>query len=124
MKRIAALMALSLTGGVGIGVGQGLINGQGMPAAWAQSAGPTVPSGNDEQTVIRVARDVRPAVVQIKRDGGTGSGIVIRRDGVVLTNAHVVGTAKDVTVNLASGKSMPGHVVGVDPSVDVAIVRV
>jgi S1-C subfamily serine protease len=92
-----------------------------MPAAWAQA---TIPSSNEEQTVIRVARDVRPAVVQIKREGGSGSGIIIRRDGVLLTNAHVVGDAKQVTVNLASGKRLPGQVLGVDPTVDVAIVRV
>ena len=121
MKRLATVLAASLAGGVGVGVGQGLIGGPELPAAWAQA---TIPSANVEQTVIRVVRDVRPAVVRVKRQGGAGTGIIIRKDGVILTNAHVVGPAKDVEIGLASGKSMPGKVIGIDRTVDVAVVKV
>ncbi|HEU4522543.1 MAG TPA: trypsin-like serine protease, partial [Thermoanaerobaculia bacterium] len=55
---------------------------------------------SEEQTVIRVAREVTPAVVSVMRSGGSGSGVIIRSDGVV-TNAHVVGRAQRVTVRLA-----------------------
>ncbi|HEU4754740.1 MAG TPA: trypsin-like peptidase domain-containing protein, partial [Armatimonadota bacterium] len=53
-----------------------------------------------------------------------GSGIIVRQDGVVLTNAHVVGDAKQVDVRFADGRTLSGQVMGVDPVVDVAVVRV
>jgi S1-C subfamily serine protease len=77
-----------------------------------------------ERTVIDVARAVSPAVVSVVRDEGSGSGILIRRDGVILTNAHVVGNARTVRIGLADGRMLQGEVLGGDPSVDVAVVRV
>jgi serine protease Do len=74
--------------------------------------------------VIRVARDASPAVVSVSRPGGSGSGVIIRRDGVIITNAHVVGSARTVQVALADGRRVAGQVLGGDPSVDVAIVRI
>ncbi|HTE21141.1 MAG TPA: trypsin-like peptidase domain-containing protein [Armatimonadota bacterium] len=78
----------------------------------------------EEQTVIRVAKQARPAVVSVSRDGGSGSGVIIRADGVILTNAHVVGDAKTVGVRLSDGRKLEGQVLGADPAVDVAVVRV
>lgn len=122
MKQFTAIVTASLMGGIGIGVGQGLVNSRDLPVAWAQVA--PIPSGNQEQTVIEVVKHVRPAVVSVKRQGGSGSGVVIRQDGLVLTNAHVVGQTKQVTVKLASGKEYPAQVLGVDPAVDVAVLKV
>lgn len=121
MKQAAVVVAASLAGGIGIGVGQGLMGGPQMPVAWAQAS---IPTAGEEQTVIRVVRDVRPGVVRVKRQGGAGTGFVIRKDGVILTNAHVVGDAKKVEIGLASGKTLDGQVIGVDPTVDVAVVKV
>jgi serine protease Do len=50
--------------------------------------------------------------------------VIIRADGVVLTNAHVVGNARTVAVGLADGRRLQGEVLGRDPSLDVAVVRV
>ena len=78
-----------------------------------------------ELTVIQVARGASPAVVSVVQPGvGSGSGIIIGADGVILTNAHVVGNARTVQVSLADGRQLPGRVLGGDASVDVAVVRV
>ena len=122
MRKLAAITAASLAAGIGIGIGQGLVGGQDLPVAFAQGPG-SVRSG-EEATVIRVVRQVRPAVVSVKRGAGGGSGVIIRHDGLILTNAHVVGSAKQVDVRLASGKNLQGTVLGVDPAVDVAVVKV
>jgi serine protease Do len=78
----------------------------------------------DEVTVVTVARQVAPSVVSVQQNGGFGSGVVIRRDGVILTNAHVVGQAREVRIGLADGREIGARVLGRDPSVDVAVVRV
>lgn len=54
-------------------------------------AEPTAELAPEERTVVQVTRQVTPAVVSIRREGGTVSGVIIRSDGVILTNAHVVG---------------------------------
>ena len=77
-----------------------------------------------EQTVIDIARQVSPAVVSVLRDEGSGSGFILSPDGIVLTNAHVVGPARTVRIGLADGRELVGQVLGGDPSVDVAVVRV
>ena len=78
----------------------------------------------DEATVIRVAREITPTVVSVTQQQGSGSGIIVSRDGVVLTNAHVVGDSRTVEVGLADGRTLRGQVVGRDPTIDVAVVRV
>ncbi len=52
-----------------------------------------------------------------------GAGVVIERDGLVLTNAHVVDGATSVTATTGSGIRAGGRVVGLDPVLDVALVR-
>jgi len=78
-----------------------------------------------ERTIIQVARGASPAVVSVVQPGvGSGSGIIIQPDGVIITNAHVVGDARTVEVSLADGRKLAGQVLGGDASVDVAVVRV
>jgi serine protease Do len=48
----------------------------------------------------------------------------VQSDGVILTNAHVVGMSRTVRVGLADGRRVEGRVVGRDPSLDVAVVRI
>jgi S1-C subfamily serine protease len=79
---------------------------------------------DQEAIIIRVARTVIPAVVSVSVPGvGSGSGVIIRADGVVLTNAHVVGNARQVEVGLADGRRVAGQVLGRDPRMDIAVVR-
>jgi serine protease Do len=84
----------------------------------------TAQISSEEQTVITVARTATPAVVSVARRGGSGSGVIIRADGVVLTNAHVVGTVRTVEIRTADGRTFTGTVLGRDPSIDIAVVRV
>ncbi len=55
---------------------------------------------------------------------GQGSGFIITEDGYILTNAHVVGGADEVTVKLSDGRQFDAEIVGVDERSDVAIVKV
>lgn len=58
-----------------------------------------------------------------RRESGQGSGVIIDRGGLVLTNAHVVDQADRVQVTLADGRQVDGTVVGVDAVTDLAVVR-
>ena len=55
---------------------------------------------------------------------GLGSGVLIDRDGLVLTNAHVVADAQTVHVRTPEGDDIPARVVGADPDTDLALVRI
>ncbi|HEU0130188.1 MAG TPA: trypsin-like peptidase domain-containing protein [Mycobacteriales bacterium] len=78
-------------------------------------------------SVAAIARNVVPSVVSIDvttaSGGGTGSGVILRRDGYVVTNNHVVGDAESITVTLADGTVAPATLVGTDPDTDLAVVK-
>ena len=123
MNKTATIIAAAFAVGAGFGAGKGLVGGTAAPPAWAQ--GGAVVRGSEEQNIIRVARQASPSVVTVRRGrGGSGSGVIIGDDGVVLTNAHVVGEASEVRVSLADGRRLTGRVLGKDPSVDIAVVRI
>jgi serine protease Do len=122
-------LALGLAVGAGFGLTAGTVTRDAIKPAWAQQyttlAQPATPFGAEEQNVVRIARQVSPAVVSVsQQEGGSGSGVIVRPDGVILTNAHVVGMSRTVRVGLADGRRVDGRVVGRDPSLDVAIVRI
>ena len=58
------------------------------------------------------------------RRQGAGSGFIIRGDGLIVTNYHVVEGAKEVTVTLADKEEYPAKVVGRDPKTDIALVKI
>ena len=79
------------------------------------------------KVVVRVAEDLRPAVVNLRvgRGGqaGSGSGVLFSPDGYLLTNHHVVADVDRVRVRLHDGQEVSGKVVGNDPWTDLALVR-
>ncbi len=90
-----------------------------------------------ERRVINVYQRVSPSVVNIttrvlRRNfffdvvpaEGAGSGFVLDRDGHILTNYHVIRSARDIEVNFSDGSIFPAQVVGVDPRNDVAVLKI
>ena len=55
---------------------------------------------------------------------GQGSGFIVSSDGLILTNAHVVREAKEVTVKLSDRREFRAKVLGTDPITDVAVLRI
>ena len=55
---------------------------------------------------------------------GKASGVIVRPDGYIVTNNHVVADAQSVTVTLHSGARYRGRVVGTDPKTDLAVVKI
>jgi S1-C subfamily serine protease len=79
------------------------------------------------QVVSSVARDLTPRVASVRvrrgsREGG-GSAVVFTDDGFLLTNAHVVGAAREGAAAFADGAETSFSVVGADPLSDLAVVR-
>jgi serine protease Do len=64
-------------------------------------------------------RNQRPRLEQ-----ASGSGFIVSRDGYILTNAHVVDGAKQVTVRLLDRREFKAKVVGTDPATDVAVLKI
>jgi serine protease Do len=120
MKRGMTTLGAALALGIGIGCGQALVGG--APAPWISAQ--VAPMAAEEATVIAVTRQATPAVVGIQRQGGSGSGVIIRSDGVLITNAHVVGNAQQVRVSLTDGSEFVGSVLGRDTDIDIAVVRI
>jgi serine protease Do len=55
---------------------------------------------------------------------GEGSGFIVSPDGLILTNAHVVQNAKDVTVKLTDRREFQAKVLGTDPKTDIAVIKI
>jgi serine protease Do len=65
-----------------------------------------------------------PQQPEQRRGQSAGSGFVIDPSGIVITNNHVVGEANDVTVIFSDGRRLKAEVVGKDPKIDIAVLRV
>jgi S1-C subfamily serine protease len=83
------------------------------------------------RAVIDVVERISPAVVRIDvrpdgqpRHAGSGSGVIVAPDGLILTNSHVVQGSSRVMVVTADGASLIARVVGDDPDTDLALIRV
>lgn len=95
----------------------------GRPAWSAQRAFPP-----PDSALQRAIRHLRPCValvdVELGRDSATGTGFVVRSDGYLLTNAHVIRGGHNFSVRFASGLRLPARVVRAEPEVDLALLHV
>ena len=55
---------------------------------------------------------------------GSGSGVVVDDNGLIVTNHHVIQGARDIRVSTSNGQSYPAEVVGSDPSTDLAVLKI
>ena len=83
------------------------------------------------RAVIAVVDAVGPAVVRVetppdpaqRKPGGSGSGVIISPDGLILTNSHVVQGERAVSVTLTDSRRVEARVLGDDPDTDLALLR-
>src|ERR1700739_2922535 len=109
--------------------------------SWRNAAPDTI-SADDQalldsysQAVIDVVDRVGPAVVRLavrngdparpgQSRGGSGSGVILAPDGLILTNSHVAGAASRIEVTTADGQDLHARLVGDDPDTDLALIRI
>ncbi|MBD0282774.1 MAG: trypsin-like peptidase domain-containing protein [Thermoleophilaceae bacterium] len=99
-----------------------LLGGDGEDTALLPAGGdrqlPSTPAG-------RVYQAAGPAVVSVQAGPAGGTGFVVRRDGTIVTNAHVVSGAETAQVRFNdTGRLVEADVLGTDPSSDLAVLRV
>ncbi|MBQ3431163.1 MAG: trypsin-like peptidase domain-containing protein [Clostridia bacterium] len=88
-------------------------------------------------TVESVAATTAASVVEVKTSyvqkgsffgdyvtSGAGSGVVISKDGYIVTNNHVIDKAEEITVTLKSGKEYKAKLVGTDDKTDIAVLKI
>ena len=119
---VGAMLATRIVvvaGGLDRGTIERVVEREGVPVR-----GVSVP-GN---SVVEIAQRARPAITQVRVGGnegeGSGSGVLFRSDGHVLTNFHVIDGADSVKVVVDNGRELSARVVGSDPETDVAVLKV
>jgi putative serine protease PepD len=147
-----AIVAAAVFGGIvgGAVASAALVTVLGLPPRGQQAAvrpvepvvsvAPVVsPSGADAaQPIEAVAAKVTPSVVNVaivrravdpftgqtsEQKAGNGSGVIVRADGFILTNNHVVEGADRILVRIGL-EDKPAKVIGTDPTTDIAVVKV
>ena len=64
------------------------------------------------------------ATPQERERVGSGSGVIIREDGYIVTNNHVIEGATEIEVTLTNNKTFKAELIGADPATDVALIKV
>jgi len=103
----------------------------GLLVAWAAQAAPAVNPSYDP-LILRGALSARPrpvaqsdvGVVVVFNSSGMGSGFVASSDGIVLTNAHVVGRNRKLKVRWSDGTESQARLLRINREVDVALIQV
>src|SRR2546421_2734611 len=75
------------------------------------------------RAVIAVNERLAPSVANLRSERGGGSGVVISRDGFIVTSAHVVEGSSRVTASFVDGREITADIVGSDPLSDLAVLR-
>ncbi|NIK55682.1 S1C family serine protease [Kribbella shirazensis] len=91
-----------------------------------QAAPASAPDGSVQSAAAKVLPSVVKIAVAAQQGQATGSGIVISKDGLIVTNNHVVagaGQGAKITVILNDGRTVPATVKGLDPLTDLAVIK-
>lgn len=137
---IATALICSLLGGVvGSVVTMAIGNNNHVTNAIPNGTAPINVTAGDVSPVVAIAAAVSPSVVGItnkamvqngwfgyvtEQERGSGSGVIFREDGYIVTNYHVVEGASSLLVSLADGRTVDGTIVGVDETTDLAVVKI
>lgn len=111
-RTLLALLSVALLGGGCTGTESS--EGGNAPAAEVTGTLADVP---------HIAAQLQPSVVTILTAGGSGSGVVYREDGLIVTNEHVVRDSAAVEVAFADGQRVAGTVLATDAVTDLALVE-
>jgi serine protease Do len=129
-------MIIALIIGVLLGMGlYHLMYGQETPGSVPSlpTAAPITGTITGAAAIPEVVDRVGPAVVQVTRvarglfgqqEEGIGSGFIVRSDGYIVTNRHVIEGLSTAAVTLANGKQLEARVLASDPRVDLAVLKV
>ena len=75
-----------------------------------------------------IYKKVNPSVVSVisttSEGTGSGSGVIMSKDGYIITNNHVVDGAQSVSVQLSDGTSLDAEILGTDEQTDLAVIKV
>jgi putative serine protease PepD len=131
-RRVAA-GAILVAVAIGSGVTGAAVAGNDTTKTVVSSQSPVniTGSGSPTETLAKVAAAVSPSVVSItvqaSGSGDTGSGVILRSDGTIVTNNHVVAAAADgagtISVKFADGSTASATIVGRDPGTDLAVIK-
>lgn len=66
----------------------------------------------------------RPRLTYERRTSGAGSGVIVRADGMILTNEHVIHDAEEIVIHLNDGREFLAYVVQIDPRSDLAVLQI
>jgi serine protease Do len=104
----------------------GITTAEEMPVASSQPFGGGNPFGNDdnENPFSQFFRQTPRQHGQMPMQHAQGSGFIVSSDGLILTNAHVVDNAKEVTVKLIDHREFKAKVLGSDKTSDIAVLKI
>jgi putative serine protease PepD len=129
----AALVAAVVSAGISVPLTRALDQRQAPPPVTgaerpAREDSPRPQTDGSALSVEEVARRILPSVARVDVANpfarGSGSAVIFRQDGYLLTNAHVVAGAQEVQVTLPDGSRRNANVVGDDPTSDLAVLKI
>lgn len=131
-KPVSGTIALALIAGIVGGVGGNYLSDKNIPAHNVKLVSVSSTVERQPDSIAGIAARVLPSVVSItintSMGGGSGSGFVIRSDGYILTNNHVVADAAnqqgDISVTLNDGKTFAAKILGRDAAYDLAVLKI
>src|SRR5919108_2922417 len=148
VSRITTLLSVGIAGGAIALGGAWLLGGFDKPSSTVREvvqtpiqSTPRVAQNGRGLTIAEIYKRAAPGVVQVtarvvttqtdlfgvpfpQEERALGSGFVVDKSGYIITNYHVVQGARTIRVSFSNNDSMKARIVGVDPSTDVAVLKV